>query len=386
MRAVRSLHVIDRLERRLGGAMQAALEVGLHLGAAGHPAEVAGSFEPDDDLSHLDAIFGAVRVHRFLRSFPARYANSASFAQWMTRVVTDFDLVEIHTVFSAFTWRAARICANAGIPYLVRPHGSLDPFDLRKHALLKRVVGPMLVRPVLARAARVMLTAPLEAERIVTYGATVAREVVPLPVTLNLPPGDRNRFRSRHKIPSDATVVLFLSRIDYKKGLDVLIPAVGRLVPVFRGLHLVLAGSGEEAFERQVRRWVQEHALAGCTVMPGFLSGQDKADALAAADIFALPSRNENFGIVNVEAMHAGLPLVISDQVYISREIQAGGAGIVCQPNEGSVFDALRQLLDGSTDRAAMGRAGRELVRTRFHPEVATQTLLTVYDRVLGGK
>ena len=384
-RGIRTLHVVHRLDTRLGGAVHATLGVCKYLARAGQPVEVAGSIGPGDELGYLDSDYPEFRTHRFQRSFPARYANSSDFCHWLPGALKNYDLVELHTIFSALIFRAGRICRDAGVPYLVRPHGSLDPFDLQKHPRLKAFVGPRFVRPLLAGSAGAVLTAPLEAERLQTYGANVPRFVAPLPVSLPEGTGDGEAFRRRHDIPMDATVVLFMSRVDYKKGLDFLIPALGRLHPKHPKLRFVLAGTGDPEFIDRVRGWVAKEGIAAMTREVGFVSGPEKRDALAAADLFALPSLNENFGIVLIEAMHCGVPLLISDQVYIQQEIRSASAGLVCKPEIGSVTETLGVLLGDAPARRRMGEAGRRLVEERYRPQAATEHLVRTYQEVLSG-
>jgi glycosyltransferase involved in cell wall biosynthesis len=378
---IRTLHIIDRLDKRQGGSVTAVLDIAKFLAQRGEQVEVVGSTGDSDDLSHLAEEYSVLKIHRFQKSFPQRYAHSATFNRWLRDALPEYDLVEIHAIFSSITWNAARICKEAKKPYFVRPHGSLDPFDLKKHALLKKVVGPILIRPMLAGASAVLLTAPLESERLVTYGANVRKIVMPLPVFLPGRIEDRKTFRAKHKIPTDACVILFLSRLDYKKGLEFLIPALGKLKTEYPALWFVLAGSGAPEFTKKVRALQSQYGINSITSEVGFLSGQDKLDAFAAANVFVLPSLNENFGIVNIEAMHSGLPLLISDEVYICREIEAAGAGLVCQPNIESVTHKLRELLGGTIDLKQMGERGRELVQRRYRPEAATEALLDLYTQ-----
>lgn len=382
-RGVRTLHTIFSLHNKLGGAVHAALGVCQHLAEAGQPVEIAATIGPGDDLEYLGHAYPDVRTRTFERSFPKRQWNSAEFGRWASGALGNYDLVEIHTIFAGITWSAARACKRAGKPYFVRPHGSLDPFDLQKKAGLKKLLGPLLVRPVLAGADAVLLTSTLEADRLVTYGARVKRLVVPLPVPLPQAAGDGPAFRSRHNIPADAIVVLFMSRLDYKKGLDFLIPAMGKLRGEFSKLWFVMAGAGQDAFTTRIDIWLTENGMAGRTSKVGFISGKEKLDALASADLFALPSLNENFGIVLIEAMHAGLPLLISDEVYIHKEIENAGAGLICRPETSSVTEKLRILLADSKKRQAMGAKGRELVQQRYRPEAATDLLLQTYRGVL---
>jgi len=380
---MRTLHIIDRLDRRMGGSVQATLEICRYLALDGQQVEVAGTIGSGDILDHLDGEFQNLTIHRFERSFPKRYANSHEFNRWLSRSIKEYDIVEIHAIFSAMTLYAGRICRSVDKPYFIRPHGSLDPFDLRKHAALKRIVGPLLIRQLLSGAAAIILTAPLEAERLVSYGANVRKIVLPLPVTLVEETGDRYAFRRRHSIPADALVVLFMSRIDYKKGLEFLIPALGILKKKCGGLWFVLAGAGEAKYTNLVQKMIKGHELSPCTTQLGFVTGRAKQDALAAADIFALPSLNENFGIVNIEAMNAGLPLMISNEVYISGDVARAGAGVICETNGRSVLMTLESMVNGTIDLKLMGKRGREFVSRQYRPETATRSLVRMYYEIL---
>jgi glycosyltransferase involved in cell wall biosynthesis len=385
MNCVRTLHVVLSVDNRVGGALHAALGVCKFLTLAGHRAEVTAVAGDGDETDYLSVAYPEIRVHLFPKSFPARYSNSNAFADWFRAHYADYDLVEIHSLFTCLAWRAVDLCRQFGKPYLIRPHGSLDPFDLRKHAWLKRILGPLLLRSTLARSSGVLLTTELEAERLVTYGAICRRIVHALPVVLPELSRDGIRFRDRHGIPHDARVILFMSRIDYKKGLEFLIPAIGELQQEFSDLWFVLAGAGERSFTQGVEQLIFRCGLDEKTRRVGFISGQEKADALAAADVFALPSLNENFGIVLIEAMNAGVPLLISDEVYIHREVSDAGAGVVCKPTSASVKSTLRSLLAGSLDLKVMGERGRRLVQERYLPEQSTKSLIATYSAILEG-
>lgn len=383
--ATSSLHCLFSYDNRLGGSVHAALNVCKYLAADRQPVEIVAPYSVTDEVDYLQDSYPELICHRVARSFPTRYSNSRDLGVWLERNLSRFKVVEIHGVWVLATWQAARTCLKLGVPYIIRPHGSLDPFDLQKRALLKRCLGPIYVRWLLRNAAGVVCTANLEAERLVTYGAIPIRYAMPLPVPLPDRSGDGQAFRKAHGIPPDALVVLFLSRVDYKKGLDSLIPAMGRLKKEYPRLWFVMAGVGTTEFTAKVRAWLAKNKVAEFTSEVGFVSGQGKLNALAAADIFALPSLNENFGIVNIEAMHAGLPLLISDEVYICREIAEAGAGVICQPNSDSVTQRLREMLNGSIDLKDMGEKGRALVQRRYRPEAATKALVELYSQINSG-
>jgi glycosyltransferase involved in cell wall biosynthesis len=380
---IRSLHIVPRLDNRLGGSVHAALNVCKYLEQAGQPVRVVATEAAGDELGYLGESYAEVTYQTFPQSFPARYSNSEKMTEWVANNVTQYDIVEIHSVFTAGSYRAAGVCRKMGVPYLVRPHGSLDPFDLQKHSLLKGIIGPLFVARTLRNCSGVHCTARLEAERLVTYGASPAKYVSPLPVPLSGKRGNGQEFRRRNNIPQEAQVVLFMSRVDYKKGLDFLIPALGRLKAMFPRLHFVLAGTGDAEYAAVVGKLLDDCSVRKFTTAVGFVSGMEKADTLAAADIFALPSRNENFGIVVIEAMEAGVALLISDEVYIENEIRAANAGVVCRPQIDSVFTQLKSMLDGSININELASRGAQLARDRYHPQSATDALIGIYKQIL---
>ena len=371
---MRALHVVPSLDDHMGGSVHAAVALAAHLGAhAEVETELASTEQPGDDHAYLARMAPGVPVHRFPRSRPEARFQSKALASWLHESVASFDLVHLHGVFHAPALHVRRACRAAGVPYLVQPHGQLDPFDLAKHRLQKKLYGPVAVRPLIAGADVVVCTTDLEAERLVTYGAPTRTAVVPLPVTAPAL-GDRVGFRARHGIPCDATVVLFLSRLDVKKGLDLLLAAMAEL-----DAWLVVAGAGDPEVAAAVDRALDGTPLGRRTVRTGFISGAEKDDAFAAADLFALPSRNENFGIVVVEAMAAGLPVVVSDETYLHGEVSAAGAGAVCRVDAASCRDALAPLVADGPCRADAGRRARALAEGRFAPAAATAAMVEVY-------
>lgn len=385
---LRSLHVVHSLDRRIGGCLTAALGVVEQLALAGQPAELVGTHAPGEDLGHIQEAFPHVVAHPMERSFPARSQNSAGMRRWLDGNVPRFDIVDVHGVFNLAVVNGVRAARRHRRPYVLRPHGTLDPLDLAKKGWLKRwLVGPGIIRGILQDASGVLCTSRLEAERLETYGATPRTHVIPLPVPPMgpAPAGAREAFRRRHGVPVDAEVVLFLSRWDSKKGLEFLIPALARLKAVRPRLWFVLAGSGEPAFAAQVERWLGEAGISGWTRRVGFLSGDEKRAAFAASDVFALPSRYENFGIVVVEALQAGVPTVISNQVYIHEEIHRAGAGVICRPDSVSCEEALGAVLGGRVEGAGLRERGRRAAVELFSPEAATRRLLDVYGSIVEG-
>ncbi len=274
-------------------------------------------------------------------------------------------VVHVHALWEEVQHQAARAARRLGRPYVVRPCGMLDPWSLGQSSLKKRLYLWWRLRRHLDRAAALHFTTPIERDLTAPLRLGAPAVVEPngiRPAEFDrLPP--RGEFRTRHGIPAGVPVCLFLGRVHPKKGLDLLVPAFAAAGD--RG-HLVVAGPDDDGYGREVRAAVERAGLVGRVHFVGMLRGADKLAALADADLFALPSRQENFGNAVVEALAAGLPVVISDQVNLWPEIAAAAVGGVVPLDVAALAAELRRWLDAPDLRAEVAPQARRLVRERF--------------------
>ncbi|MQY59458.1 MAG: glycosyltransferase, partial [Clostridia bacterium] len=178
-------------------------------------------------------------------------------------------------------------------------------------------------------------------------------------------------------------IILFLSRINFKKGLDILARAFGEVARKRDDVYLVLAGPDNEGYGAKVRAWLQEEGALGRSIFTGMLLGEEKLAALRDSDIFVLPSYTENFGIAVVEAMACGLPVIISNKVNIWGEVSEVGAGIITDCDSHQVAETIARLLDDRNLREEMGERGKKLVEEKYTwPEVAKE-MIEVYEQIL---
>ncbi|MBE9187369.1 glycosyltransferase, partial [Microcoleus sp. LEGE 07076] len=267
----------------------------------------------------------------YFRCYPSsRYKFSLSLLQWLNENARQFDLAHIHALFSPVTTLAATIARYHNLPYIIRPCGMLDPADLQKKKLLKQVYGTLLERPNLAGAAAIHFTSKQEAEISERFGLDCTG-ILPVPRDLVIPLGVTADCYPEILPDSEIPIVLFMSRIEPKKGLDLLIPALESILAAGIEFHFILAGSNPQDadYETQIKVQIQNSILGKSTTIAGFVSGDAKVALLRKADLFVLPSYYENFGIAVAEAMAAGVAVAISDRVHISEDIQQAEAGWV---------------------------------------------------------
>jgi glycosyltransferase involved in cell wall biosynthesis len=314
-----------------------------------------------------------------------RYKFSLGLLRWLAKHARDYDLAHIHAIFSPVCTAAATIARSQKLPYILRPLGTLDPSDLRKKKQLKQLYGLLLEKPNLAGAAGIHFTTEEECKISERFGTQTKDLVIPLGVNLpeNLPP--LGQARQQFGIPASLPLLLFMSRIDLKKGLDLLFPALEALLKEGLPFHFVLAGSNPQDpdYEKQIRESVQTSELSSCSTVTGFVSGDFKLALLQDADIFVLPSYYENFGLAVAEAMAAGVPVVISDRVYIWQDVQDAGAGWVCSTEVESLTETLRSALKTVEERKLRGSNARKLVIERYSWSAIAKQTIAAYQSII---
>jgi glycosyltransferase involved in cell wall biosynthesis len=312
------------------------------------------------------------------------------FCRGLTARIRDLacghDAVIVHGLwqYHAFaTWRALR---GTGIPYFVYPHGMLDPWFKRTYPLkhLKKwAYWPWADYRVLRDAKAVLFTT--EKERLQareSFWLYRAREWV-VGFGTSVPPGDaegqRQVFFGHFPHLRDQRILLFLSRIHPVKGVDLLIESFAAVAASDPRLQLVIAGPDQVGLQAALQRRAAELGIADRLTWPGMLSGELKWGAFRSAELFCLPSHQENFGVVVAEALACGLPVAIAEPVNISAEVEQAGAGLVHADTVEGTTQALRQWLQlTEAERAAMGARAARLFSERFDFASVVRQLLPV--------
>jgi glycosyltransferase involved in cell wall biosynthesis len=318
------------------------------------------------------------------------YKVSLPFCRWLAARVADYDLVHIHTVFSYTSTVAARWSRRQGVPYIVRPLGVLNRWGMvNRRRLIKSLSFRFVEQPLLRRAAAMHYTSRAEQREAEQTGATAPAAVIPLGLDLaafeRLPGAER--FLNQFPQARGRVLVLFLSRLDPKKGLDLLLPAFAEARRHYPSAMLVVAGNGEQNFVAGLHDRASQLGLAQDLVWAGFLSGEDKLAAFAAASVFMLPSYSENFGIALIEAMAAGLPCLATPGVAVAEDLQtcAPDALLVAPAEVKPLAEALGRLLGDAAGRAQLGAKARQVASAHFSLSAMGTALRELYSKVQKG-
>ena len=386
------LHVVPSLGPLRGGPSFTARALVSGLARAGIAVDIATT--DDNGPGRLQVLLGqpqsegGVSYWYFARQ-TRFYTVSWPLARWLDSHVAEYDLVHIHALFSFASLAAAACAARHRVPYIVRPLGTLSRWGMRhRRPWLKQISWQLFERHVLARAAAIHYTSEQERVEAAELGYDYRAVVISNPVEIDQTAVVLNRGELRRRYPQLAqrTIVLFLARLDPKKGFDLLLPAFAQAHAQRPDLALIIVGDGDPAYVASLRAEAVRIGVAEHVVWAGFLAGDAKLAALADADLFVLPSYSENFGNAVVEALACGLPVVISDQVGVQQEVSAAKAGLVVPCQVADLAAAIVQLAADPALRQAMGARGRHLAKERFSPQAVTAQLQDLYAALIASQ
>lgn len=305
--------------------------------------------------------------------------HSFAFAPAAHRLIRSFgpEIVHLNGLWTYASLIARGLRRRLGVPTLISPRGMLDPWALQRSAWKKAVALALFERANLRSAACLHALCEAEAAACRTFGLRNPIAVVPNGVDLPTRVDERPAQRPR--------TLLFLSRIDAKKGVHELVRGWGLSGATAKGWRLRIVGWGETRYVEATRRLVEELALEQSIELAGPAFNEAKDRAFREADAFILPSYSEGLPMAVLEAWAYALPVLMTPACNL-REGFAHSAALEIGTEPERIAEGIRTLVSMSdAERIAMGAAGRRLVEERFTwPNVARQ-MIEVYEWVLGG-
>lgn len=375
---MRVLHVVPTYlpATRYGGPIRSVHGLCRALAARGHDVHV---FTTNVDGPGVSAVptglpvsLEGVAVTYFPTGIGRRIYRSPAMATALIRAVPEFDVVHLHSVFLWPTTIAARTARRCGVPYVLAPRGMLvGDLIRRKSALVKSAWIHLFERQNLEAAASVHVTSDIEADEIVRLGLPVRRFDV---ITNGIDKPDPGSSDVGSDIA--APVVLSLGRINWKKGLDRLIAAFVH-VPAAQ---LVIAGNDEEDYTLELKALAARLGIERRVSFVGAVHGPEKWAWLRRADLFALASHSENFGIAVLEAMASGRAVLVTPEVGLAKAIAGAGAGMVSNGSPEDFGAAMAGLMADPRARKMMGEAGRRLAETSYSWDGIASRTEAVYE------
>lgn len=395
---MRIVHYLKWMRLSDGGTVRAVLDWCAALAARGHDVTLITADACDVPADWKKGAHGLPRcaevdIHDAVgRWFGRRVARGAPDkpTQVLTRasleraagLLRGADCLHLHGVWATSNAQLASLARDLGTPYVVSPHGMLDDWSLAQGAAKKRLHLALVSGRVLRGARSVLCTAQGELDQCAKHFDRARGRVVPLLFDTSpfIEPVGPEAARARFGLTADTPVVLFLSRLHAKKGVDRLLRAAAILKD--RAFTLVLAGPADPpAYEQHLRALAAELGLGERVKFVGMVTGSDKISLFRAASVFALPTSQENFGFVILEAMSAGVPVLTTRGVDTWPELEASGGAVICDGSPAPLAEELRRLLDDEGARARMGQKAREWALALLDPGA----VIARYEEVYAG-
>lgn len=364
------VHFFPRIRREEGGVVQAILDLCQLMVQAGHRVTLATCDGPDLPTSWREPDNNPQAKILERSPWIASRLSARGLKQFQD-LIQAADVVHLHTPWELSNLQVARLMRSEGVPYIVTVHGMLDDFCMEQKSLKKRIFLGLGGRKLFSDATTVHFTAAAERDQATPwipgdYHSVVQPCAIDFAPYENLPgTGPALKAFPQLKTAQPKTEcqnILFLSRLHPKKGVERLIESVAILHKQNKNLQLLIAGPGEEAYSQELKNLVERSGISPITHFLGMVRGDVKLSLYELADVFVLPTHQENFGLVLPEALACGTPVVTTRGTDIWRELAEAGAKIV-ENEPRALASAITELLADDAARKQLGQQGREYVK-----------------------
>lgn len=334
----------------------------------------------------IDEVRGSDRVQIEWSDLPTHPLLETQYLLEPLKRVLPADVVHLHGTWSWGFIRVAAMLRRLKIPYVVRPFGTLDYWSMAQKGMKKKLAMALFMRRMLDGAAAIQALNAHERDSIERFGFRAPVRVVPNGVFLEEVAIETEPGLFRRSVPGlgDAPFLLFLSRLHYKKGLDILAEAWARFARDHPGVHMVVAGPDEDGSVRGFESAIDEAGLGGRVHLVGPVYGARKTAAFRECAAFVLPSRQEGFSVAVTEALGLGCAVVITEGCNFP-EVADAEAGLITSLNAEEFAMAIARVMDDETLRAKMGENAARLVRDNYTwPKIGEQ-MVALYASVGAG-
>ena len=376
---MRVLHVIPSVSERSGGPGMAIVPMCRALQKRGIDVVLLTTDAAMRRFEFCQAIdYEGVPAIFFPTQLGESFKYSRPLSIWLKQNVSGYELAHIHAVFNHSSVAAARECRKQGVPYVIRPLGTLDPWSMKQKQWRKRLFWSLAGESMLSGAAAVHYTS--EAEKTATEGLLGVNDGQVIPLGVDVSDSINGTDRDRSSNP----YLLVLSRLHPKKGLDVLIDAFMALTrrPELARWRLVIAGDGPADHVALLKR--KAAAARDRIVFAGWVDGEKREELLRKASLLVLPSYQENFGLCVMEALARSVPVLVSPHVNLATEIREANAGWIAPVESRALTETLSEAMHKPEELVRRGKAGKSLSDNYSWDRIASE-LVKLYAGITNG-
>lgn len=335
-----------------------------------------------------EVLIDGVKISYFPIVGSFHYALSPGLKKYMSHKIKDFDVVHIQGVYQFHSLIGGYFARKYRVPYVLTPRGMLTPGGInRKGRLKKKIYISLVERKNIEKANLVHCSTNAEKQGLLELGMN-PKNIIVISNSVYLEELNKeiNRISFRRKFGLlDKKIVLFMGRLKWIKGLDLLIPAFSRVLTKNKDMHLIIMGPDSKGYRKKVERWVSDFGIENHVTFTGLLTGEEKLTALKESDIFIQPSYSEGFGMAVAEAMFAGLPVVVTRKVGIWDIIQENGCGKIIDLNPESIAQGISYLIENPEERIKLGNRARETAKREFSIKMVAEKMIQTYKDIVKG-
>jgi glycosyltransferase involved in cell wall biosynthesis len=385
---MRIVHYTESTAARFGGPPRFVLDACRVVAAEGHEATILTTDATDSPAKWLaeagcrDAGLPVIARLDPLHS-PGGFLGLSAMRN-VKRVLRRADVVHLHGVWSFANLQVGAAARAMGVPYVVSLHGMLDDWCVSQRGAKKKAFLTLGGRYFLEKAARVHCTAQAEVDQSKKWFPKGAEAIIPYLMDLDpyrdLPGPDMARQKFAALQSDGEPTVLFLSRLHYKKGPEFLLQAAAQLKSLGLRGKVAFAGTGEPEYVNSLRTLASTLGIADRVHFLGMVTGREKLSVYQSADLFVLPTSQENFGLVLIEALACGTPVITTKGVDIWRDVVESGAGAISEQAPAQLATSIATLLRDTGLRSTMAAKARPWVFREFDERTLLRRFEGMYE------
>lgn len=388
MSRLKILYLAEGLGVEFGGPGMTLPSFCSALAARNHIVTLATVYFKREKESPKSNYKNGLQICRFPGLLLKRWRFSPSLFYWLIGHADQFDIIHLNSLYSFVVLSGSVAARLHSKPYVLMPHGTLAPFQRTISERKKLLYDWLFSSRILNNAAAIIFTTDSEANEVIPLRIRAPFRIVPPGIEFadyqQLP--KRGKFREKWLQGYNGPLILYLGRLNAKKGIEILVPAFAKFVHSYGSAVLAIVGSGDPPdYGSQIIEWVNRERISSNVVLTGPLIGEEKLTALADADVFVLTSRAENFATAMFEAMASRLPVVITKGLNMYAEIQKANAGIVVDFDIQQIASAMLVLISNPQQRIQMGENAYMLARLYSWENTAAR-LEALYDDIIRDK
>lgn len=384
---MRVLHLVG-FYPEIGGPFTVVKTLCTKLAQKGIKIKVLSPIPKNYDRTRLGFIKDLPFKVEYIEEQLPRYIWPSFSLKFLNKIKeNDADLVHVAGIFDFYTF--ALLFSDK--KYIFSSHGTFmkEAYNMiRPKKIKKDIYMKLLGKKILDRAKVIHLLTNEEKGHFLNFYPEYENKVKIIPNGIDISEFDveisKEEILNKYPPLKNKKIILFLGRLNWIKGLDLLIPAFYKLSLERKDVHLLIAGKDDgDGYEEKLRMWVKQYKLDNNVTFTGLLTGKDKVSAFKIADVFVLPSYSENFGVAVIEAMACGVPVVVSDKVGICKEVQEHKAGLIVKTEVKSIYQGLKKMLEDEQLRRELSENGRDMVKKYYDIEVVANKVIEMYEEVL---